>query len=108
MTTRGALRLSHNTAAIAKSQNSANSHRMMRRPRLVINPAADIGETGIGRQGRKYRVLSKGAKKATPSPPFVIASNSPCDAVIAAKKIASLRNELTHFPRKARATLRDP
>lgn len=108
MTARGALRLSQNAAAIAKSQNNANSHRMTRNPRLVINPAADIGETGIGRQGRKYRVLSRGAKKATPSPPFVIASNNPCDAVIAAKKIASFMNEWPHFPRTARAAAPAP
>src|SRR5262245_12294979 len=108
MTARGALRLSHNAAAMAKSQNSANSQRTTRNPRLVINPAADIGETGIGRHGRKYRVLSKGAKKATPNPPFVIASNSPCDAVIAAKKIASFSNEWPHFPRTARAAAAAP
>src|SRR5262245_47422233 len=108
MTARAALRLSHSAAAIAKSQNSANSHRMTRNPRPVINPAADIGETRIGRHGRKYRVLSKGAKKATPSPPLVIASNSPCDAVIAAKKIARFKYEWPHFPRTARAAAPAP
>ena len=93
MTQRAAWRLSHNAAAIAKSQKSANSHRRTRNPRLVINPAEDIGETGIGRHGRKYRVSSNGAKKATPNPPLVIASNRPWDAMIAAKKIASFRKE---------------
>ena len=93
---------------MAKNQKSANSHRMTRNPRVVIKPAADIGETGIGRHGRKYSVLSKGAKKATPRPPLVIASNSPCDADIDAKKIASFRNEWPHFPRTARAAVPAP
>ena len=93
MIVRVELRLSHSAAAIANSQKSANSQQMTRNPRGVINPAADIGETGIGRHGRKYRVLSNGSKKATPNPPLVIASKSSCDAVINAKKIASLRKE---------------
>lgn len=93
MIMRATLRLSHRAAANAKSQKSANSHRITRSPRAVINPAADMGETGIGRQGRKYRVLSNGAKKATPSPPLVIASKSPCEAVINAKNVASFGKE---------------
>jgi hypothetical protein len=30
-----------------------------------------------GRNGKKYRLLSNGAKRATPNPPLVIASESP-------------------------------
>ncbi len=110
MSMRAALRLSHKAAAIAKSQKRANSERMTRSPRGVINPAADIGETGIGRQGRKYLELSNGAKNATPPPPLVIASKSPCDAVISAKKSARLKKELPgdHFPRTARAAATIP
>lgn len=42
---------------------------------------APIGETFIGRQGKKYLVLSHGEKKATPRPPLVIASRRLCEAV---------------------------
>ena len=87
------LRLSQSAAAIANSQKSANSQLITRIPRSVNNPAPDIGETGIGRQGRKYRVLSKGAKNATPNPPFVIASKNPWDAVIKVKKIVNFKRD---------------
>src|SRR5215813_3767895 len=110
MIARVTLRLSHKAAAIAKSQKRTNSRWMTRNPRVVINPAADIGETGIGRHGRKYRVLSKGAKNATPIPPFVIASKSPCEAVIKAKKIASFGKEWPddHLKRTARVAVTIP
>jgi hypothetical protein len=35
----------------------------------------------MGRQGKKYRLFSKGAKKATPRPPLVRASRIPWDTV---------------------------
>lgn len=44
------------------------------------------GDTCTGCHGKKYLVLSKGEKKATPNPPFVIASNTPCETVATKKK----------------------
>src|SRR5215813_2572933 len=38
-----------------------------------------IGETSIGRTGQKYLVLLNGDRNATPSPPLVAASNTPCE-----------------------------
>ena len=52
----------------------------MPKPRSVKNREATTGETRMGRQGRKWRALSKGEKKATPSPPLVMASKRPCEA----------------------------
>jgi hypothetical protein len=44
-------------------------------PRALKNESP-IGETLIGRNGKKQRVLSNGAKNAMPKPPSVIASSS--------------------------------
>ncbi|GAC1635374.1 MAG: hypothetical protein NVS9B14_12520 [Candidatus Acidiferrum sp.] len=48
--------------------------------------AAPMGDTKIGRHGRKYLVGSNGDKNAIPNPPFVIASSSPCEAAIKKKR----------------------
>ena len=50
-------------------------------PHMLKNLLAPIGDTCIGLKGKKYRALSKGDKKATPKPPVVRASNTPCEAV---------------------------
>src|SRR2546430_1295090 len=50
-------------------------------PRPLKNPPTPIGETLIGRHGRKYRIVSNGEKNATPNPPSVMASSTPCEAV---------------------------
>src|SRR6185503_9882319 len=49
-------------APSVKTQKSAASARMTWIPRGLSNPLTDIGATGIGRQGRKYRWLLNGAK----------------------------------------------
>ena len=46
-------------------------------PQPLKNEPIPIGDTGMGRYGKKYLVLSKGANKAIPNPPFVNASNIP-------------------------------
>jgi len=48
---------------------------------VLKKSAMPIGETATGLNGKKYRVVSNGVKKAMPSPPSVIASRTPCDAV---------------------------
>lgn len=48
---------------------------------LLKNSSMPMGETTIGRNVKKYLVGSNGEKNATPSPPFVIASSTPCEAV---------------------------
>ena len=73
-------------------QIHANSFFKTSRPREVKKAATPIGETSIGRQGRKYRPVSNGAKNATPNPPFVIASRRPCDAVTMKKYPASIHH----------------
>lgn len=54
-------------------------------PHSLKNFWNPIGETLIGRQGKKYLEFSKGEKNATPSPPVVIASSKEWDAVHRAK-----------------------
>src|SRR5258708_445682 len=54
-------------------------------PRSLKKRVTEIGETAIGRHGRKYRVLSNGEKNATPNPPLVIASRNPWLAVATKK-----------------------
>src|SRR4051812_18951573 len=82
-------RLLHKAAPAANVQKSAPSHNNNRWPRGVANPPGDSGATGIGRHGKKYRVLSNGAKKAMPSPPSVIASKKPCEAMTSENNSAS-------------------
>src|SRR5262249_46801561 len=48
-----------------------------------------IGATGIGRQGAKYRVGSKGQSSALPRPPSVSVSRSPWLASVATARAAS-------------------
>lgn len=50
-------------------------------PLSLKNFVTLIGETLITFHGKKYRSFQKGAKKATPLPPVVKASKTPCDAV---------------------------
>ena len=45
-----------------------------------------MGDTCMGLQSKKCRVLSQGAKKATPNPPVVMASSTACEAVAIVKK----------------------
>ncbi|MGD9207444.1 MAG: hypothetical protein PVH39_03120, partial [Syntrophobacterales bacterium] len=46
-------------------------------PHLLINPVIPMGETRIGRQGKKYLVSSNGDRRAMPRPPLVKASRMP-------------------------------
>src|SRR6266446_8477956 len=48
-------------APSVKVQNSSASTRMTRTPREFIRPSSDNGATGIGRHGKKYRLLVNGA-----------------------------------------------
>jgi len=50
-------------------------------PHSLKKFSTPIGDTFIGRQGRKYLELSQGEKKAQPRPPLVMASKTPCRAV---------------------------
>lgn len=61
------------------SQISQNSDIKTESPRGVKKLRRPIGDTSIGRMGKKYRSLSKGQKKAMPWPPSVKASSVPCD-----------------------------
>jgi hypothetical protein len=65
----------------AGSQIHCTSLRKTRMPVAEKKALILIGETRIGRQGKKYRLFSKGAKKATPRPPLVRASRRPCDKI---------------------------
>jgi hypothetical protein len=47
------------------------------KPHLLKKAPTLIGETIIGLQEKKYLVLSKGANRAIPKPPFVRASRIP-------------------------------
>src|SRR5579859_722487 len=89
---------------------------------ITANPrgeknAAPIGDTTIGLHGKKYRVALKGEKNAMPSPPFVIASSTPWEAVIKKKRmlwpifdvseIFSVRLPSNQFPTTIPATAAD-
>ena len=53
----------------------------IRTPYELKNSLTPIGDTRTGRTGKKYLVVSNGEKNATPNPPFVMASSTPCEAV---------------------------
>ena len=53
------------TAGIQIHKNSLHS---TANARAVKNLDSPIGDTGMGRQGRKYRVLVKGEKRPRPGP----------------------------------------
>jgi len=57
------------------------SLKRMCNPSSLKNLPMPIGDTAIGRKLKKYLLVSKGEKNATPNPPLVIASRTPCDAV---------------------------
>jgi hypothetical protein len=68
------------------------SHTHLNSLRSISNPLSEKklptlrGDTSIGRQGKKYLWPLNGAKKATPKPPLVSASNSGCERVDKNKK----------------------
>jgi len=55
-------------------------------PRRVKNLRTPMGETSMGRHGKKYRVLLNGANRATPRPPLVSISSQGCERVEKNKK----------------------
>src|SRR5690349_15152333 len=61
-------------------------------PRSLKN-LKPIGETSIGRHGKANRSALKGAKSATPEPPFVSISRSGCENVASEKKQTSAAKE---------------
>jgi hypothetical protein len=78
----------------------------MATPLGVKNSVMPSGETSTGLKGKKYRVLSNGAKKAIPRPPLVRASKRPCEAVAKKKKIKRrYLKAIQSCPRKNVATI---
>ena len=73
------------TRTAVGTQIHINSLCSTRNPGSLKNSRTPIGETAMGRMGKKYLVGSNGEKNATPNPPSVNASSRPCDA--ADKKI---------------------
>ena len=69
---------------IAGSQTQIISLRITSKPRSLKN-LMPIGETSIGRHGKKYRSLLKGASNATPEPPLVNISSNGCENVMSAQ-----------------------
>ena len=57
-------------------QTQKNSLLKISQPRSVKNPETLIGETLIGRKGKKYLSLLNGENNATPNPPLVLASSN--------------------------------
>ena len=70
----------------AGSQTHRNSLYMICTPLLEKNRCTLIGETSIGRHGKTYLALLKGANSATPRPPLVSISSKGCDRVDTNKK----------------------
>ena len=54
-----------------------------------------IGDTRIGRNGKKNRLFTKGMKNPTPFPPVVIASRIPCDNSVMKRNVNAARNEMS-------------
>jgi len=79
--------------AAAGSHTHLSSLRMICTPLVEKNLRTPIGETSIGRHGKKYRVLLKGAHSATPRPPLVSISSNGCERVEQNKK-----RKVTHVP----------
>jgi hypothetical protein len=72
--------------AVAGIQTTNSSLAMTARPPPEKNRRIEIGDTTMGRHGKKNRSAEKGAKKATPKPPLVSASRRPCDTVARNRK----------------------
>src|SRR5262245_45141802 len=79
------MNLARRTSQAVVSNNNDGIHtqssslRNTAAPRDEKNRLTPIGETSIGRHGKKYRTALNGATKATPRPPLVKASSSPCE-----------------------------
>jgi hypothetical protein len=86
---------------VAGSHTHKNSLQITSSPRALKNESP-MGETLMGRNGKRYRVSSNGAKNATPRPPSVIASKAPCDAVTT-KKYEHRRNLVHRCGRRGKA-----
>ena len=70
----------HGNAASDGAHSQTTSLVSTSTPRREKNDQTPIGDTSIGRAGKCQRVSTNGAKKATPRPPLVKASRSPCEA----------------------------
>ena len=66
----------------AQPQPQRISERSTRRPCRERRAEGRSGDTSITRHGRNPRRFENGLKNAMPSPPLVIASIRPCDAVL--------------------------
>jgi len=75
-----------------------NSFFMTLKPLGVRNRFRLIGDTSIGRHGKKYRSLLKGEKNATPRPPFVMASRMLCKSPLAKKTQKERHLAFMDFP----------
>ena len=87
-------------------QIQSTSLPMTASPRPLKNPAP-IGETSIGRHGKKNRSLLNGANKATPKPPFVNISSKVCDEVMIVKYTISFHLDMLTEAKQS-AAARDP
>jgi hypothetical protein len=66
---------------IVGSQIHVASLARIRNASPVKKSPIPMGETATGRYVKKYRLVSNGEKNATPRPPSVMASRTPCEAV---------------------------
>lgn len=66
------------------------------KPLSLKNPRP-IGETLIGRHGKKNLSFVNGAKIAAPEPPFVSISRSGCETVASEKNAMSFGKEISVF-----------
>jgi len=92
----------------AGSQIQTSSLCKTRYPRALKKRPSAIGETRIGLQGRKYRLLSKGEKNATPRPPLVMASRTPWLAVAKNRYAAREDRPMLGTPRRNATIMATP
>src|SRR6266700_3113748 len=69
-------------------------------PRPLKNCPTTMSEVLMGRDGKKYLVVSNGENNETPTPPLVIASGARCE-VVARKQAEQRPPSLSAVPRRA-------
>lgn len=86
------------------SQTHSSSLFMTDQPHGPQKGLIPIGATCMGLQGKKYLVLSKGAKRAIPRPPFVKASRIPWLAHNRKKKMQKKNHRPENIPASPKST----
>src|SRR5437762_14201251 len=91
------------TPTTANGNHTQQSSETSTGPAFAAKSSAPIGDTRIGRNGKKKRRFENGMKKPTPLPPLVIASRTPCDSNATQMSANANRNETSFFAKRVYA-----